>query len=127
MHSTFNPSLMTQQQLEATLVDRTKGVDRVYDLLKIGAETQSKHHILLVGPRGIGKSHLTTLICYRLQATKGLDKKLGIAFLREDEWGLTSVLDLLIRIYEALQLPEASNAFSLKSSLIGKSPEDSEQ
>lgn len=127
MHSTFNPSLMTQQQLEATLVDRSKIVGRVYDLLKIGAETRSKHHVLLVGPRGIGKSHLTTLIYYRLKATEGLKDKLAIAFLREDEWGLSSVLDLLIRIYETLQPAEASNIPSLKAGLMGKPPEDSEQ
>jgi tetratricopeptide (TPR) repeat protein len=127
MHSTFNPSLMTQQQLEATLVDRSKTVGRVYDLLKIGAETQSKHHVLLVGPRGIGKSHLTTLIYYRLQATEGLEDKLAIALLREDEWGLTSVLDLLIRIYETLQPSEALSVLPLKNGLIGKPPEDSEQ
>jgi tetratricopeptide (TPR) repeat protein len=125
MHSTFNPSLMTQQQLEATLVDRAKVVGRVFDLIRVGAETKSKHHILLVGPRGIGKSHLTSLIYYRLDSTENLKDKLSIAYLREDEWGLTSVLDLLIRIYEAL-VPSDTGISTLKPGLHGKSAEESE-
>jgi tetratricopeptide (TPR) repeat protein len=118
---------MTQQQLEATLVDRNKIVERVYDLLKIGAETRSKHHVLLVGPRGIGKSHLVTLIYHRIQSIGALKDKLAIAYLREDEWGLTSVLDLLVRIYEALVSAEPSAIPPLRSGLSGKPAEESEQ
>lgn len=118
---------MTQEQLEATLVDRAKIVARVYDLIRIGAETDSKHHILLVGPRGIGKSHLTTLIYYRLVSTEALRDKLAIAYLREDEWGLTSVLDLLIRIHDALSEPDSTSGPNLRSTLHGKPTEDAEQ
>jgi tetratricopeptide (TPR) repeat protein len=117
---------LTQQQLEATLVDRNKVVERVYDLLKIGARTQSKHHVLLIGPRGIGKSHLAALIYHRIQSTDELSDKLAIAYLREDEWGLTSVLDLLIRIYEALHSADSSAIPPLRGGLSGKPAEESE-
>jgi len=126
MHSTFNPSLMTQPQLEATLVDRGRIVTRVSELLTEGAQRNSRHHILLVGPRGIGKSHLTTLIYYRLRTSESLRNRLSIAYLREDEWGLTSLLDLLIRIYGAA-VDSSSEEFQLLANLHNKPYEDAEE
>lgn len=127
MHSTFNPAMMTQPQLEATLVDRGKIVTRVTELLTRGAKQKSKHNILLVGPRGIGKSHLTTLIYYRLQSLPELRDKLAIAYLREDEWGLTSLLDLLIRIYQAAIRSRTGVEPALQTQLHNKSSEESER
>jgi tetratricopeptide (TPR) repeat protein len=119
--------MMTQQQLEATLVDRTRIAKRVSELLTIGAQEKSKHNILLVGPRGIGKSHLTALIYYRLDAMQELTDKLAIAYLREDEWGLTSLLDLLLRIYEAIVGGPAGQNAATQLNLQGKPHEESEQ
>ena len=101
MHSTFNPSSMPEQNLEATLIERGGTVKRIVELLTDDSRHSSKHNILLVGPRGIGKSHTIAVIYHRLVAQK-LEKRVGIAYLREDEWGLTSLSDLLLRIYEAL-------------------------
>jgi Flp pilus assembly protein TadD/DNA-binding transcriptional ArsR family regulator len=66
------------------------------------AHGQSKHHVLLVGPRGIGKSHLAALVYHRLIASEGIVSKLAIAWLDEDEWGVASFLDLLVKILHAL-------------------------
>jgi tetratricopeptide (TPR) repeat protein len=118
---------MTQAELEATLVDRAGTASRVSELLRKSALSKSKHNILLLGPRGIGKSHLTAVIYHRLASDKSIMDKLAIAYLREDEWGITSLLDLLIRIYEA----NVGNQPGLKPiselSLEGKSPLESEE
>ena len=99
--STFNPSAMPSELIEGTFVQRESVADRLVDIFGQSARRVSKHNALLVGPRGIGKSHLVSLVYHRLKAKKDLDDRLCIAYLKEDEWGITSFLDLLLRILRA--------------------------
>ena len=100
--SRFTPSTMSQDALEAIFVKREPLVQRIIDLIRDSALTPSKHHTLLIGPRGIGKTHLVSLIYYRLRDIDDLQDRLLIAWLREEEWGVASFLDLLLAILHAL-------------------------
>jgi tetratricopeptide (TPR) repeat protein len=99
----FTPSLMKPEDLEALLVQREPLAQHLVELIRESALTPSKHHTLLIGPRGIGKTHLIALIYYRIQKQEDLRDRLWIAWLREEEWGVGSFLDLLLRIFRALQ------------------------
>lgn len=99
--STFNPSAMPSKLIEEAFVQRGSVADRLVDVFEESARRVSKHNALLVGPRGIGKSHLVSLVYHRLKAKKDLDDKLCISYLKEDEWGITSFLDLLLRVLSA--------------------------
>jgi len=101
MFSTFNPSAMPSELVEGTFVQRVGLAERLVDIFDDSARRESKHNVLLVGPRGIGKSHLVSLVYHRLKAKADLSEKLLIAYLREDEWGVTSFLDLLVRTLRA--------------------------
>ena len=92
IHSTFSPAGMPADLLEKTFVQRGRMAERLTQLFVESALTDSKHHVLLVGPRGIGKSHLVSLIYHRLLHKPELKDRLAIAYLREDEWGVTSFL-----------------------------------
>jgi DNA-binding transcriptional ArsR family regulator len=61
----------------------------------------------------IGKTHLVSLVYYRIREMDDLGDRLLIAWLREQEWGITSFLDLLLRIFRALQ--EESEGRGVKS------------
>jgi hypothetical protein len=100
--SHFTPSLMTPEALEAVFVQRQGLAQRLVKLVRDSALTLSKHYALLIGPRGIGKTHLIALIYHRIRAMDDLRDCLIIAWLREEEWGVTSFLDLLLRIFRAL-------------------------
>ena len=100
--SRFTPSLMAPKALEAIFVQREKLTQRILERIHDSALTLSKHHTLLIGPRGIGKTHLIALAYHRVQAMEDLRDRLLIAWLREEEWGVTSFLDLLLRIFRAL-------------------------
>jgi tetratricopeptide (TPR) repeat protein len=101
MLSTFSPSTMSAEALENTFVQRHSLLERLVDIFEDSARRKSKHNVLLVGPRGIGKSHVVSLVYQRLKANQTLADKLVIAFLKEDEWGITSFLDLLLRVHRA--------------------------
>lgn len=98
----FTPSVMEAEALEAIFVQREEVVRRIIDLTRESALTSSKHHTLLIGPRGIGKTHGVSLVYHRVRGIEDLRKKLLIAWMREEEWGITSLLDLLMRIFRAL-------------------------
>ena len=60
--SRFTPSLMAQEALEALFVQREDLARRITEQIRDSALTPSKHHTLLIGPRGIGKTHFISLI-----------------------------------------------------------------
>lgn len=98
----FTPSLMEREALEAIFVQREDTVNRIIERVRESAQTKSKYHTLFIGQRGIGKTHLISLIYHRTKAMDDLQEQLLIAWLREEEWGITSLLDLLMRIFRAL-------------------------
>ncbi|HEX5462244.1 MAG TPA: tetratricopeptide repeat protein [Steroidobacteraceae bacterium] len=79
--------------------------DAVNRLSHSAAHKGEKHYLLLVGPRGSGKTHFVALAYHRIRARfdlEQLQKKPRIAFLNEEEWGVASYLDFLVRILRAL-------------------------
>ncbi|MEG4007001.1 tetratricopeptide repeat protein [Microcoleus sp. Pol11C1] len=100
--SRFTPSLMSPETLEAILVQRHALAERLVELIRVSALTDNKHFQLLIGPRGIGKTHLVSLIYHRIVKMEDLRDKLLIAWLQEEEWGIASFLDLLRGIFRAI-------------------------
>ena len=73
----------------------------IVERVRESALTGNKHQILLIGPRGIGKTHLIALLHHRITQDPALADKVRIAWLLEDET-ITSFVQLLKRIYEVL-------------------------
>ena len=93
---------MAAEVLEAIFVQRQELAERLVELIENSVLTGSKQHTLLIGPRGIGKTHLVSLVYHRVRQLDSLRDRLLIAWLREEEWGVMSFLDLLLRILRAL-------------------------
>ena len=63
--------------------------------------TGVKHHLLAVGPRGCGKSHLVSLLVHRLRQDPAVAERVWLARLPEDET-TPSFWKFLLRILRAL-------------------------
>jgi Cdc6-like AAA superfamily ATPase len=100
--SHFTPSMMPPETLEAMLVQRESVLSRCLASVVDSLRTGSRHHTLFVGPRGIGKTHLISLLHHRLSQTKEAQSKSLIAWMREEEWGVTSFFELVLRILRTL-------------------------
>lgn len=125
--SSFTPSLMKAEDLEALFVQREELAQRLVDLIRESTVSDAKHHHLLIGPRGIGKTHIVALTYYRIQAMEDLRDKLLVAWMREEEWGVNSFLDLLLRIFRALVEEYQDSELDLKvQALYPLSPKDAE-
>ena len=109
--SRYSPGNMDRESLEALFVGRDDVMQSVLSRIMKSVRSTHKHYILLVGPRGSGKTHLLALAHYllmdRIDSAKARDK-VAVALLNEEEWGVASFLDLVVRILIALasQAPE---------------------
>lgn len=97
----FTPSRTDPQLLEAIFVQREPLLVDLLERVAESATTASKHHVLLIGPRGFGKTHLITLLNHRLSKDATMSDRIRVAWLLEDET-ITSFVQLLKRIYEVL-------------------------
>ncbi len=127
--SRFTPSSMTPEVLEGIFVQRQQLAQHLVELIRDSAITPAKHYTLLIGPRGIGKTHLVSLIYHRISKMEDLRDRLLIAWLREEEWSITSFLKLLLRIFAAIEkeYPEEYNTkLKQKVEALYQSPETAE-
>ncbi len=99
--SRFTPSRTNPEVLEAIFVQRHKLAESWLGRLRDGVLTDAKHHLLAVGPRGSGKSHLVSLLVHRLKADPVVRDRVRIAWLPEDE-STPSFWKFLGRILRAL-------------------------
>ncbi len=101
--SAFTPSLMSQEALEAIFVQTRRRVllERLISDLQFSATTANKKHTLLVGPRGMGKTHLITMLYHRLRSNSEnaeLDSLIRIAWLNEEERGIPTFGHFVLRV-----------------------------
>ncbi len=97
----FTPSRTDVELLEEIFVQRHELLSDILERVRESGTTGSKHQLLLIGPRGIGKTHLISLLHQRITQDPALSAKVRIAWLLEDET-ITSFVQLLKRIYELL-------------------------
>jgi tetratricopeptide (TPR) repeat protein len=100
--SRFTPSLMSSDALEAIFVQRDPLIREVLESVRKGVLSRTSRHTLLIGPRGLGKTHFISLTYYRIRAMMDIQDRLMIAWLREEEWGITCFRDFLIRVLRSL-------------------------
>jgi tetratricopeptide (TPR) repeat protein len=97
----FSPNQTDPGLLEAIFVGREPLLQNVLEKIADSATSGATHHVLVYGPRGIGKSHFISLLHHRLINDAKLRDSIQIAWLNEDET-TTSMVQLLVRIYRSL-------------------------
>ena len=103
--SRYSPGNMNRESLEALFVGRRDVMEDVLSRVTTSIRSPEKHYILLVGPRGSGKTHFLSLAYRRLMEwldTADASNSAAVAMLNEEEWGVASFLDFIVRILRAL-------------------------
>ena len=108
----FQPDAMSRETLEKMFVGqfREQLLSKLVKDIERAIREGTPRHYLIVGPRGIGKTHFITLLYYRIA-----DKVKGAipVKLSEEEFSIYRVSDLLLRIVETLD-PEKFNLNKIK-------------
>ena len=116
--SRYSPGNMNRESLEALFVGRGDVMEDVLSRVGTSIRSPEKHYVLLVGPRGSGKTHFLALAYHRLMDrfdTANARDRFAVALLKEEEWGVASFLDLVVRILRAL----ADRAPDLDAKIVG--------
>ena len=129
--SRYSPGNMDRESLETLFVGRRDVMDDVLTRAAGSIEASQKHYLLLVGPRGSGKTHFLALAHHRLMdriEAAGATDRVAVALLKEEEWGVASYLDLIVRILRALadESPELEDAITDVYATFAKDPADAE-
>ena len=129
--SRYSPGNMDRESLEALFVGRQDIMEDVLSRITRSVQSPEKHYLLLVGPRGSGKTHLLALACHRLMDRLRADDacdRVVVAVLNEEEWGVASYLDLVVRILRAMadQAPDLDAAIAKIYDRFPKDPAEAE-
>ena len=95
----FNTRIDSSERLEKTLIAHHQTVNWLEQQVSTFVKQQDPFYALIVGARGLGKTQLISVIESRISKQKNL----AIAYLSEDEMGVDSYLDLLLRIFKAIK------------------------
>ncbi len=122
--SAYTPSNTDPQLLKRVFVQREQLLVRIVDRLSVSMTSGDKHHLLLVGPRGSGKTHLITLAHWELRQNPNLSDSMRIAWLGEDDT-FSGLIHFAFGIARSLadEYPAEFPA-DFKSSVRGLSPDD---
>ena len=96
----FTPDLMSKEDLEFITCGRSDLISEIVTKFKTVSSTNLPVHVLLVGQRGIGKTHTLLTILHALEKQGGF-KTIRLS---EEEYSVTSVNDFLKRILEELRI-----------------------
>ena len=129
--SRYSPGNMDYESLEALFVGRGDVMEDVLSRVIKSIQSTDKHYILLVGPRGSGKTHFLALTYHRLMRhvdSANISNSVTVALLNEEEWGVASFLDLLVRILRALsgEAPNLDAEITEIFDRFSKDPADAE-
>ena len=129
--SRYSPGNMDRESLEALFVGRSDVMEGVLSRVVTSISSAGKHYILIVGPRGSGKTHFLAHAYHRLMDrldAAGTRASVAVARLNEEEWGVASYLDLVVRILRSLasQAPEINAEIDSIYDRFSKYPADAE-
>jgi len=105
----FSPRWADPDLLEKTSIGRKALIDKLEQLAIEGAGGPNKYQRLLIGPRGSGKTHVLKVLHTRLWRRPALREKLLIIYLLEDELGVASIVDFLVRLLRAVVAAHPGN------------------
>jgi DNA-binding MarR family transcriptional regulator len=109
----FTPSAVSGEHLESITVGRDAELTAIENAFRSAATSLNRPNVLLVGPRGSGKSHLISLMMHRASSSDLLSSKLAIVWLPEDVYTITTYTDLLRTMIRSLggeAFPNSSDA-----------------
>jgi len=105
----FQPDAMEEDVLRKLFVGRRDLFDEMRDEIEKALENRTPRYYLIVGSRGIGKSHFITLLYYETQKLKGASS----VKLSEEEFSIYRVSDLFARIFEEIEKKKIDNRFEM--------------
>lgn len=128
MRRLYNPTIEKPDDLKKTLIARGPILNDLLKKIRSSSDDRGLKHYLIVGPRGIGKTHLLLVLHYTVKGCykeKSLAKSWISIKTYEEEYRITSLSDLLLRVLGELKEEGSSDEVdSILERLRGRSNEE---
>ncbi len=119
----YNPASQDPEQLLAEFIDRKGLLERILDIIRHNGPDQPQQHLMLIGPRGMGK---TTLLC-AIKHRVDLDPELKAAWLpllfQEEQYNIGDLADFWLESIRHLEAALHRPA-RIAERLLDRNPED---
>jgi len=106
----YNPGFLDDDELVEHFVARKAELAILLDIIRENEKSSSNRHVLLVGPRGAGKTTLTRRIAAELRLDSGLEKSWHPISFGEESYAITSVgefwLECVFHLFQSLDSKE---------------------
>lgn len=97
----YTPDRAGEEELKFNFIGRGTLLQRLVDKIVKSGESGAYAHCILIGPRGIGKSHLLNLLYFSVKSDLS-DSWVPIKFSEEEYYSIISLEDLLLKLLEYL-------------------------
>lgn len=117
----FTPDAVPVAVLDRITVGRSAELGVLEDAFRAAATSQARPNILVIGPRGSGKTHLLAVAEHRLRSDLSLAQALVTVRMPEDAYAITSYRDLLAATIQRLGATPAGpdlDDFALEAALL---------
>ena len=99
----YRSGVTSPERLRRTSVGRDRTLGNAVESLRGSVARKSKHHMLFIGPRGIGKTHLLSCIEGAVESDEALRASLVVARFPEESNQTLSFADFLIGLCRILK------------------------
>jgi len=98
----YTPRKAPYETLRDCLVGREALLDELISSLKTQADADTLQHWMILGTRGMGKSHIISMVYHMVKEAEGLNRKWMPVLMNEEEQGVFSLHTLFVRVLTKL-------------------------
>jgi len=98
----FNPGVEDPETLKAVVVERDCDLESILGRLEAAPVDGTSRNFMIVGPRGMGKTHFLLLIYHGIKERESLKKKYVSLKFSEEEYSIDSLAYFFLRLLEEL-------------------------
>ena len=98
----YTPRQETLEDLRACFVGRESLLNELLDSIREQSQEKNLQHWMILGSRGLGKSHLIALLYHSVKEDHGLSGRWIPLLMKEEEHGVFSLHTLFTRILTVL-------------------------
>lgn len=99
----YNPATLGAEQLLREFIDRKGLLERILDIIRQNTPDKPQQHLIVIGPRGMGKTMLLCAIRHRVNGDTALNAEwLPISF-HEEQYGIGDLADFWLEAIRHLE------------------------
>jgi tetratricopeptide (TPR) repeat protein len=115
----YNPAAQDPEQLLAQFIDRKSLLEKILAIVRGNTSDRPQQHLVLIGPRGMGKTTLLCAIKHSVERDQQLNTDWLPILFQEEQYGIGDLADFWLECLRHLQ-----GGTKAADRLLAESPED---